>query len=321
MDLWFATLALLPLLGSNFGGLCGRSSFLGQLSNRFSLCRRSLGRFFLCRCSLCRRSLGRRRLRLHLTLRRLGGERLWLGSLRRLHPGRPNHNCVCRTRLRLGSLRRLDSWDLGRRLRSGCSRHCFARLFFLSAFRCGCSFLYRGSDRLGRNLRRHSLWLDYRRGCLCGGCRVLGMHQGGPGRRQWSGCILSRSLHGNRLRLASLQIVVPGFGFDILANLDVEIPLGGVRPRSISSSSPPRSSRSSSSSRCVLGLFVVVGPLLHLGLATLGARPLDGHLRRRRGRRMRLQEGAHLLRRGQPAVNQFQEDGMHNLAVGRPAPA
>ena len=30
---------------------------------------------------------------------------------------------------------------------------------------------------------------------------------------------------------------------------------------------------------------------------------------------MRLKEGAHLLGRGQFAVNQLQKDGMHNLAV------
>ncbi len=94
---------------------------------------------------------------------------------------------------------------------------------------------------------------------------------------------------------------------------------GIAKPISISSSSPPMSSKSSSSSSPSRV------PHLHRRLAPspLTRRPVwraasDRYLGRWRGWRMRLEEGSHLLHSGQPAIQQFEEDGVHDL-TGMPA--
>ena len=63
-------------------------------------------------------------------------------------------------------------------------------------------------------------------------------------------------------------------------------------------------------------LIVVDFTALDFGFcAALGARPLDGYLWRRRGRRMRLKVGTHLFRRGYLSIDEFQEDCVHKLAI------
>ena len=67
----------------------------------------------------------------------------------------------------------------------------------------------------------------------------------------------------------------------------------------------------------VFGL-IVEGVPFQLGLGTaFGARPLDGDLGRRCGRRIRLKESSGFFRRGEFAIEQLEENGLHDLMISR----
>ena len=119
---------------------------------------------------------------------------------------------------------------------------------------------------------------------------------------------------GNRLGLFRLQLILFRVGF--LCDLQVQIHLRQFQAKVNLILFDAEIVQILILVRSVFAIFIVLERMLfHLGLAALGAWPLDGHLRWRRRRRMRLKEGANLLRGGQPAVDQLQEYCIHNIAI------
>ena len=127
------------------------------------------------------------------------------------------------------------------------------------------------------------------------------------------------ALHLHRLRI---QLSSDSASSSSPSSSSRSSPLGRFRPRSISSSSPPpMSSRSSSSAPSSASSSSSKDFLLDLLNVALGARPLDGDLRRRSGRRMRLEKCLDLFGRVQAAVDQLQENLVDDLFVCRQVPA
>ncbi len=199
-------------------------------------------------------------------------------------------------------------------------RHCFGR-----------SGLHRRVGRrlgvCGRLCRRHRL-----RTVLVGGHRVRGRLVSGFGMRGFRGLRMRGRLLGLLGRLSGfatlhrcrLILVIVRFFYllvfivivIIVAVIDIEgyVDLWHAQPDVVIVTAA-HIVQVIISVGCVLGILVLVEVFDLRFRPALAARPLDGDLRRRSRRRIRLQEGAHLFRRGQLAINQLQEDGVQNLVV------